>query len=81
MNTLDGFKDFDVSGETCVEDVKNTKCCGGRSIGKLDDALVDAPEKPSDGVGCNEADELKHGNSSSLVIQSFGFLLLQFRLM
>ncbi|KAL8539872.1 hypothetical protein ACS0TY_001470 [Phlomoides rotata] len=70
LNTLDGFHDFDGSGETFVEDGKNTKSCGDRPVGKFDDALVDAPKKPSDGMRCNESDEFTPGKSYSLVIGS-----------
>ncbi|KAL0313079.1 UNVERIFIED_CONTAM: hypothetical protein Sradi_5707200 [Sesamum radiatum] len=53
LNTLDGFGDFNGSGEICLEEEKEGKF--GENVGKSDDGLLSAGKESSDGIAkCDE---------------------------
>ncbi|KAI3469013.1 hypothetical protein Pfo_025676 [Paulownia fortunei] len=68
LNTLDGFQDFDGSGETCLQKEKKGKYGENQPVGKFDDDLLSAAKKSSDGIiKCNESDESEYSKSAALV--------------
>lgn len=79
MNTLDGFQDFDGSGETCLEEEKNGKSGDCQPVDKSDDGCAASKKKSSDGIMFNESDEFECSKSAAVVIEIFGFFSEWFR--